>query len=172
MGKFAEKKEEIIKASQASNRKTANTQDFNELASALLNEPDYVVTVATTKNGEYAEEETTPIKDLRKSIIAPMMKQAGHDAAETEKFVNEYQFGTLPLYGFVSEAVEQYLRAGKAFAFRPKEDFKAILTLEDKPEEVKEVKTPATGQVSKTKLGAYKKVKVKSTCPNNLRTKL
>lgn len=172
MGKFAEKKEEITKASSASNRKTFNAQEFNELATALINEPDYEVVISTTKNGEYAEETTTPIKDLRKPLIGSVMKSAGHDSAETEKFVAEHQFPTLPLYGFVSEAVEQYMRCGKAMTLRSKSDMKATITLEDKPEEIKEVKVPATGEVRKTKLGAYKKVKVKSTCPSNLRKKM
>lgn len=172
MGRFLDKKDEIIKASSSSNRKTFNTQEFNELATALLNEPDYVATIAVTKNGEYAEEDTTPVKDLRKGLIGGVLKAAGHDSAEQEKFVNEYQFSTLPLYPFVSEITEQYLRCGKALTLRPKSDLRATITLEDKKEEIKESKVPATGDVRKTKMGAYKKVKVKSTCPANLREKL
>lgn len=172
MGKFLDKKDEIIKASSASSRKTFNAQEFNELATALLNEPDYVSTIAVTKNGEYAEEDTTPVMDLRKGLIGGVLKAAGHDAAEQEKFVKEHQFSTLPLHGYMSEVVEQYLRCGKALTLRPKSDLRATITLEDKQEEVKEVKVPATGDVRKTKLGAYKKVKVKSTCPANLREKM
>lgn len=172
MGKFADKKEEIIKASSASNRKTFNAQEFNELATALINEPNYEVTVATTKNGEYSEKTTTPIKDLRKSLIGSVMKSAGHDSAETEKFVDEHQFPTLPMYNYMSETVEQYMRCGKAFTLCPKDDMRATITIEDKPEEIKEVKVPATGEVRKTQLGAYKKVKVKSTCPSNRRKKM
>ena len=172
MSKFAEKKEEIKKACEGSSRKTFNAQEFNELGTALLNEPDYVVKVAVTKNGVFSEEETTPIRDLRKALIGGVLKAAGHDSAEQEKFVNEHQFSTLPLHGAVSEMVEQYVRAGKAFVFKPKADLRASITLEAKPEEIKEVKVPSTGEVRKTKLGAYNKVKSKSTCPSNLRTKM
>lgn len=172
MSKFTEKKEEIVKACASSSRKTFNAQEFNELGTALLNEPDYVAKVAVTKNGVFSEEETTPVKDLRKSIIGGVLKAAGHDSAEQEKFVNEHQFSTLPLYPVVSEMVEQYIRTGKAFVFKPKADLRASITLESKPAEVKEVKVPSTGDVRKTKLGAYNKVKVKSTCPSNLRSKM
>ena len=172
MSKFTEKKDEIMKACEGSSRKTFNAQEFNELGTALINEPDYVARVAVTKNGVFTEEDTTPVKDLRKSIIGGVLKAAGHDAAEQEKFVNEHQFSTLPLYPVVSEMVEQYLRAGKAFVLKPKADLRASVTLEDRPEEIKEVKVPSTGDARKTKLGAYKKVKVKSTCPSNLRKKM
>ena len=172
MGKFADKKDEIMKSSSASSRKTFNAQEFNELGTALLNEPDYVATIAVTKNGAFAEEDTTPVKDLRKGLIGGVLKAAGHDSAEQEKFVNEYQYPTLPLYPVVSEMVEQFMRCGKAVTLRPKADLRATITLEDKPEEIKEVKVPATGDVRKTRLGAYKKVKVKSTCPSNLRQKM
>ena len=172
MGRFADKKDEIMKASSSSNRKTFNTQDFNELGTALLNEPDYVSTIVVTKNGEYAEEDTTPIKDLRKGLIGGVLKAAGHDTAEQEKFVDEYQFPVLPLYPYISEVIEQNLRCGKALTLRPKADLRATITMESKDEEIKETKVPATGDVRKTKMGAYKKVKVKSTCPANLREKL
>lgn len=172
MSKFAEKKDEIIKASSSSSRKTFNAQEFNELGTALINEPEYEVTSAVTKNGEFAEKTTTPVKDFRKSVIGGVLKAAGHDAAEQEKFVNEHQFSTIPLYPVVSEMVEQYIRCGKAFTMVPKTDLRATITLDSKEEEIKEVKVPATGDVRKTKLGAYQKVKVKSTCPANLREKM
>lgn len=172
MGKFAEKKEEIMKAASASSRKTFNAQEFNELGTALLNEADYVSKVAVTKNGVHSVEERTPVKDLRKSMIGGVLKAAGHDTAEQEKFVNEHQFNTLPLYPVVSEMVENYMRCGKSFTLVPKEDMRATIKMESKDEEIKETKAPSTGIVSKTKLGAYKKVKVSSTCPSNLRQKM
>lgn len=172
MSKFTDKKQEITTASSSSKRKTFNAQEFNELGTALLNEPEYVSTVVTTKNGELLSEDTTPVKDFRKKLIGDIMKKAGHDTAEQEKYVAEYQFPTLPLYPIVSEMTEQYLRCGKAFTLRPKNDMRATITIDDKEEEIKDVKVPATGEVRQTKLGAYKKVKVKSTCPSNLRTRI
>ena len=132
MGKFAEKREEITKAASASSRKTFNAQEFNELGTALLNEKDYVTKVAVTKNGEHSVEERTPVKDLRKSMIGGILKAAGHDTAEQEKFVDEYQFSTLPLYPVVSEMVESYVRCGKSFTFVPKEDMRATIRIENK----------------------------------------
>lgn len=173
MSKFETKRDEIAKTSAASTRKTFNAEQFNELGTALLNDPDYEVKVAKqSRNTGFTEETTNPVKDLRKSMIGSVMKAAGHDSAEQEKFVAEHQFPTLPLYPVVSEMVEQYLRCGKAFAFNAKSDMRATITLDEKPEEIKEVRVPSTGEVTKTSMGAYKKVKVKSTCPSNLRVKI
>lgn len=172
MSIFEDKKQEIINARAASARKTFNAEQFDELGTALLNEHDYVANVAKQTKDGFQEQETTPVKDFRKSVIGGIMKAAGHDADETKKYVEEYKFSTIPLYPVVSEMVEQYMRCGKAFVFKPKSDMRASITMDEKPEEVKEVKVPSTGEVIKTKMGAYKKVKVKSTCPANLRNKV
>ena len=167
---FAEKHAAIKEAAKASNRKTFNETEFNELATAMMNEPDYTVKVATTVKGEYSEKETQPVKALRKAIIGGIMKEAGHDTAEQNKFIESYQFGKLPLYPVVSEVIEQYMDAGKAFALQPKEDMRAVITIEPQEEEVKEVTAPKSNEVTKKRYGAYRKVKVKSTCPSNKKT--
>lgn len=167
---FAEKHAAIKEAAKASNRKTFNETEFNELGTALLNEPDYTVKVSTTVKGEYSEKETKPVAALRKAIIDGLMKDAGHDAAERAKYVQEYKFGKLPLYPVVSEMVEQYMDAGKAFALQPKEDMRAVFTIDPQEEEVKEVTAPKSNEVTKKRYGAYRKVKVKSTCPANKKT--
>lgn len=167
---FAEKHAAIKKGAEASNRKTFNETEFNELGTALLNEPEYTVKVATTVKGEYSEKETQPVKAFRKSVIGGILKEAGHDTAEQNKFIDNYQFGKLPLYPIVSELVEQYMDAGKAFALQPKEDMRAVFTIEAQPEEVKEVTAPKSNEITKKRYGAYRKVKVKSTCPSNKKT--
>lgn len=167
---FSERRAAIKESAKASNRKTFNEAEFNELTSALLNEPDYTVTVATTQKGQYSEKETHPVAALRKAIIGGILKDAGHDSAEQQKFIDEYKFGKLPLYPVVSEAIEAYMDCGKAFALQPKKDMRATISIDTQPEEIKEVKAPKTNDVSKKRYGAYRKVKVKSTCPAHLKT--
>lgn len=167
---FSERRAAIKESAKASNRKTFNEAEFNELASALLNEPDYTVTVATTQKGQYSEKETTPVAALRKAIIGGILKDAGHDAAEQQKYIDEYKFGKLPLYPVVSEVIEVYMDCGKAFALQPKKDMRATFSIDHQEEEVKEVKAPKTNDISKKRYGAYRKVKAKSTCPAHLKT--
>ena len=170
MSKFIEKKKEIKEKAAASNRKTFNEQEFNELATALINEPGYKTTISQTVKGEYSEKEIFPVKDLRKSIIGSVAKAAGCDTAEQAKLVDEHQFSTLPMYNYVAEVVEEYIDANKAFALLPKNDMRATIFIDPQAEEVKEVKSPKTQEVSKRKYAAYRKVKVKSNCPQNLRS--
>lgn len=167
---FSERRAAIKESAKASNRKTFNEAEFNDLCSALMNEPDYTVTVATTQKGQYSEKETHPVANLRKQIIGGILKDAGHDAAEQQKFIDEYKFGKLNLYPVISEAIEVYMDCGKAFALQPKKDMRATISIDHQDEEVKEVKAPKTNDVSKKRYGAYRKVKVKSTCPAHLKT--
>ena len=167
---FSERRAAIKDAAKTSNRKTFNEAEFNELMSALMNEPDHTVTVATTQKGEYSEKETQPVAALRKAIIGGILKEAGHDTAEQQKYIDEYKFGKLPLYPVVSEAIEVYMDCGKAFALQPKKDLRATISIDPQAEEIKEVKAPKTNDVSKKRYGAYRKVKVKSTCPAHLKT--
>lgn len=169
MSKFAEKKQEIKAKAAASNRKTFNEQEFNELATALMNEPDYTTTISQTVKGEHSEKEIYPVKDLRKSIIGSVAKAAGCDTADQAKLIDEHQFSTLPIYNYVAEVVEEYIDANKSFALLPRTDMRATISIAPQDEEIKEVKSPKTGEVSQRKYAAYRKVKVKSNCPQNLR---
>ena len=173
MSKFEDKKKEIMDARAASTRKTFNEEQFNELFTALVNEPDYETVVAkSSRTNGYSEEKVNPVKDFRKSVIGSVMKAAGHDSAETEKFINEHKFSTIDAYPVISEAITEYISCGKAFNLSPKPDMTASIFVSNKPEEVKEVRIPASGEVVQTKMGAYKKVCVKSVCPAHLRVKV
>lgn len=170
MGKFADKKAEMIKAQGENSKKVFNAQDFNELGTALLNDTDYVATLSVKKNGEVSTKETTPVADFRKKAITDLLKTAGVDSAEAATLGATYQYPTLPLYPIVSEMIEGYMSVGKPFTFQKKNDMQASVYIENMEEEVKDVKSPQTGEVSKRKYGAYRKVKVKSTCPDHLRS--
>lgn len=171
MGKFEEKKQELLEAvDNKSDRKVFSIAGFNKLGTALLNDPDYVAKVSVTKNGELQEQDTTPVADLRKKMIGDVLKAAGHDADEQEKFVKEYQYPTLPLHGVISEMLTEYMDTGKPFVFNRKNDMKASILIEKQPEVVKEVKSPSTGEVKKKRYSEYRKMKTKSTCPSNLRS--
>ena len=87
MGKFADKKKEIYASSLNKDgkiRRTSNRRQFDELGTALLNDPDYKEVVKRTHGGKTTEVETTPVADLRKAMIGGIAK--GHpNERELEK---------------------------------------------------------------------------------------
>jgi hypothetical protein len=167
MGIFKDKKDELIKANE-NGKKTFNADQFNQLGTALLNDVNYVDTTVKEKEGKLTNVETQPIRELRKSLIGGVAKAAGCDSAEQAKMVDEYQFPKLPLYPWVSTSLEGYMETGKAFAFEPRANMKAKISMEPQAKVVKDVKAPGETDSRKKEYGAFNKVKASSPCPKHL----
>lgn len=174
MSKFAETKAKIIAESKASGgKKTFNRTYFNELATAMLNDAEYEKTELKPKNGELVTETSTPIADLRKSLIGSVAKSAGCDTAEQEKLVAEHQFPTLPLYDFVEASVREYVvEVGKKFPLARQENMQASIEAVSVKATIKDVRRPGASETTKQRQGEYIKLKAKSTCPDNLKENL
>lgn len=144
---------------------------FNELAAAYLNSPDYVDSQLKTKDGQATIVETTPVKDFRENIIGGIAKAAGLDKAEQEQLVNDYQFSPKADYhSFVNNTIEAYAgEAGRKFTFTPRTDMSGSIVIETIPEVTKEVTIVGSDEKKTVKYGQYKKIKAKSTCPKHLR---
>jgi hypothetical protein len=177
MGKFAEAKAELIKAAAPANgaspKRTKNKKLFNEIGTALLNDPDYQDTVYSEHNGEPTMIQTTPVRDLRKTMIGGIAKDAGLDAAETAKLIENHQFSTLPLYPVVGDMIEEFLDTGRVFAFGRREDLQGSIYIE----EIKEPTTrsslvPKQPGVKVTSVyDEHRRYRVKSKCPDNRKHK-
>ena len=173
MGKFAEAKKKLTdEISNSTQKKTFNETYFNVLSTAMMNDPGYEKTELKNKGGELVEEKTTPIADLRKSIIGSVAKSAGCDSAEQERLVNEHQFPVLPMYDYVESAMREYLGLGKNFPFARQNDFQAALEMETVAATVKDVRVPGSNDTHKQRQGEHRKLKAKSTCPKNLRVNI
>ena len=170
MAKFAETKKRIQE--ESGSKKTFNESYFNELSTALLNDPDYEKVEMVTKKGELVEEKSTPIKDLRKALIGSVAKAAGADQAEQEKLINEHQFSKLPMYDYVDSALHEYLSLGKKVVMSRKENFQGAIEFSVQKATIKDVKTPGSDVVKKQRQGEFIKLKAKSTCPDNLKQDL
>lgn len=171
MGKFTEKRNEIASCSLTSKKKTFNEAQFNELGTALINDPDYVVETVEIKDGETIKVETTPSADFRKAVIGSVARKAGVDSAEVERLVAEHQFPTLPLYGIVDETITAYLEAGKRYAFQKRDTIQASLIMEDVAGEEKETTAPGTNVKGVRITQDHKKIKAQSYCPSHLITR-
>lgn len=172
MSRFREKFNEVKTGAEASKRVTFSEADFNALGTALLNEHDYETEYSTVKNGEHTIQNIKPIEGLRESVIGSVLKAAGVDAADRAKIIQEHQFPTLPLYKPVSEMMEKYLDAGKAFTFVPKDDLIATLTMQTVPEEIKEVRAPMSNESTTKRYAEHRIIKCKSNCPSHRKTKV
>jgi hypothetical protein len=172
--KFAETKARILKECEGSgSKKTFNENYFNELGTALLNDPSYEKVELKVKNGELTESKSTPITDLRKNLIGSVAKAAGCDSAEQEKLVAEHQFPKLPLYDYVESTVREYVvGTGKKFPFARQENMQAAIEATTIPATIKEVRRPGETEKKKQRQGEYIKLRAKSTCPDNLKENL
>lgn len=181
MSNLFEQKKEEIKAAASQNigkngepKKLFSKAQFNELAAAYLNSPDFVDHQVKSKDGELCVVETTPVKDFRDTIVGGIAKAAGLDKTEQEKLADSYQFSSKADYhSFMSNVIEAYAgECGRKFSLTPRSDMKASLTIETVPETTKVVKVVGTDKEKTVKYGEFRKVKVKSTCPDNLRQDL
>lgn len=173
MGKFADKKKEILESSfkDGKLRRTSNRRQFDELGTALLNDPDYEETVTRVHKGQTTEVKINPVADLRKAMIGGIAKDAGLDAAESAKLVENHEFGTLPLYPVVAAMLEGYCEAGKTFVFNKRDDLQGSLYIETKDEAQKTYHIPpGKGDESTVTAvyGQHRVWKAKSKCPKHL----
>lgn len=170
MSKFKDVKAKIIEEGLSS-KKTFSESLFNTLGTAMLNDPDYERKTVAVKDGNLVENVDTPVKELRKKLIGSVATAAGCDAPEATKLVEEHEFPELPVYGYVDSLLQEYLDPdlGKKYAFGRKENFQAAMEIAPQEAKIKDVSAPGSTVTKKQRQGAYNKLSVKSTCPDNLR---
>lgn len=171
MGKFAEARKKFQAECQGT-KKTFNETLFNELATVMLNDPEYEKEEMQRKGGELVKTTSQPMVDLRKALIGSVAKAAGCDGAEQDKLVAEHQFPKLPIYDLVESSVREYLDLGKSFPFARQENMQASLEMTTVKPAIKEVRKPGATETKKQRQGEFKKLKAKSTCPDNLKEDL
>lgn len=176
MSKFLEKKTEIIQSTTPEEgkkqKKTFSKTAFNQLGTALLNDDTYEVEVVSRSKGEVTAKTINPSKQLKKQLIEQPLKAAGVDSAERAKIAETFEYTNLDLFDYYSELTSAALDTKGVIVLNSKRDMEAKITMEECEETIKENKSPQGGEATRWKYGAYKKVKVKSTCPKALRTKL
>lgn len=183
MGKFIEKKNElkqqVLEKEKATGKKrvTHSESAFNNLATALLNDPDYQDVSIAKVDGKNENKVTKPVAELRKVMIGSVLKSAGVDNAEAAKIVAEHEFPTVPMYGYTAALLEEYLDTGKGFTFQKREDLEATLRMEVVPEVTKvttnQFATEKGDKPTFTQVyGEHRRIRVKSTCPASRKTRI
>lgn len=182
MGKFADKKAEILQQvvekekETGKQRKTHSATAFNNLATALMNDPDYEDVCVQKVDGKPENVTSKPVADLRKVLIGSVAKSAGVDAADAAKLVETHEFPTLPMYGYVATLLEGYLDSGKNFAFPKRDDMDVTLRMETVPETTKVTTNQFADGDNKPTFtqvyGQHRRVRVKSVCPATRKTRI
>lgn len=149
---------------------TFNREAFEDVVTSLINTPEYEVETAS-KDAEsetgYKVTTTKPVAELRKSL-EQFLIDAGVDKAEAAHQAATAEIKKLNgIYEIFSEALYQYLKAGKKFNFVTKTDFQGSLELQENEETVKEytnMQSPTKDKFKKRE-GKHSKVKASSKVP-------
>ena len=84
MNEFSSIQQEIIDALKVAQRKTFNRQDFDSLARAFVNTPNYETEIVKKRNedGTIETEVIKPVEQFRKNFLKPILKEFGVDNEE------------------------------------------------------------------------------------------
>jgi len=149
--------------------KSFSRSDFDKLAKAFLNTPDYVIHAASVKDGELTTKEIKPVEQFR-GMIYRILLEFGVDKQEAATIMNEKEIKNVDgLYEVCSELIYQYMNAGKKFDFITREDFAGSISLKDIAESVSTHKDMRTGEEFKVHKKAHKLLEKKSKCPKWLK---
>lgn len=166
---FNEIKEGLTYSAKGKAVKTFSRTDFDKLAKAFVNSPDYTTTVASMKGGEMQTREVKPVEGFR-GMIQAILRDFGVDKAEAERVMSDtYSIKSVNgLYEFVSELIYAYMDAGKKFEFLSKEDFIGSISVDDVDEIEKDYtikKKDGSVNTYKVNKKAHKVLNKKSKCP-------
>lgn len=171
MGKYLEKKKEILAAHGTST--VCNRAMFNQLFTAMVNDPDFVSVEYAVKQGELQESTSKPVEGFRKAVIGSVATAAGADSAEVKALVEKHEFPVIPAYEVVANVLEEYTTSGKAFRMPRRKDIQGTLKVTTEEEKVKShnnprSKTPGESAKITKRYSAYRKYRMESKCPANL----
>ena len=154
---FSERLNEIVKAAKANSKdgsvKTSFSRKFyDDVACAVLNDPDYEFEEVRVRNGKPTVLTSNPSKAFREKIIAPILSTMNVDNDDVKRFVDDYQFSqaqAATIYDISSAINWEYMNTGKILRIPAKEDFVGSIYLKEVGETT--FKNPKTGKVTKSK---------------------
>jgi hypothetical protein len=168
---FEDIKSRVSLSAKGKKLKNFNRQDFDRLAKAFLNTPDYTYLKAVTKGDSYEEVEVKPVQEFRQ-LIRSILLGFGVDKQEAERALTDVELvkNASGIYEFVAELVFQYLSADKKFDFPQRSDFTGSIYLSDVAEVTKTHLNPQDKTKSVTKnTKQHRRLDKKSKAPKWLK---
>lgn len=165
--KKKEIKESVPKTPKGKPKKTWSRTDFDSLTLALLNNPEFSVKEASTKDGKLVETEVFPVKEFREGLKT-VLTDFGVDKQEAAKIETEYQFGkkvASSIYGLASSSITEYLTVDKKFKFIPEVDLECSLVMDNVAKVTKDYKVIGGEGTVKVTIDAHNKIKASSKAP-------
>ena len=175
---FLEAKKELsdnVKCGKSGKKiRSFSKTEFNNLVKSMLNDTEYEATSVKLVNGKLTNISTPVIKDIREKIFVPILTRAGVDKVEAEKLAKDYKFSTNQtsmMYDFISNAIYEYMDAGKKFNFPNKPDFVGSIRLQENEDAIveRDVRDPKDRKNiighKKEERKAHKTLVKKSACP-------
>lgn len=170
---FNEIKENVTVSKTGKKVKSWSRQDFNKMAKAFLNTPEYTFQKAVAKGDTYETVDVMPVKEFRK-MIQSILKDFGVDKAESERVLTETELvkNADAMYELVSELIYQYLAADKKFDFVQRADFSGAIKLKDIEEITSVHRNVQDGSEIKINKKAHKVLDKQSKAPKWLKSRV
>lgn len=170
---FEEIKANVSTSAKGKTVKSFSRSDFDKLAKAYLNTPDYTIEAAGLKGGELVTKTIEPVKAFR-GMIQRILIEFGVDKQEAATILDSSKEikNVDGIYELCSELVYQYMNAGKKFDFITREDFAGSLTLKEMGEAISEHTDIRTKEKYKVEKKAHKLLEKKSKTPKWLKKRV
>ena len=168
-----------VKDNGKMNHNRFSKKAFNELLTAMVNDPEFTTDFAVSAKGELKSVEEIRVTEGFRKWLQKVVEIAGIDKAESavvlsKDFVIPNMDG---LYELFTTAMYEYMKNGSRFDMIPKKDFKASFAMNKKAPKTKTgtLLNPSTGEV----LGTYSidmaehwEASGKSSCPNWMKKRM
>lgn len=164
-------KEVIAEQKRIGKSNNYSRSDMDQLAQAMVNDPDYEVPVYVRKGEKFEVVTEKPGQKIRDTIFAPLLKYAGVDKADMQ-LAQDYQVsraGGEALAGFALHLTKAYLtERGRKLALPMTSDHESTMIISVKEEAEKAVDTNV---IVKAEDGSYNTVPTGKTVITKAHTK-
>lgn len=168
-----------VKDNGKTNHNRFSKKAFNELLTAMVNDPDFTTDFAVSAKGELKSVDEIRVTEGFRKWLQKVVEIAGIDKAESavvlsKDFVIPNMDG---LYELFTTAMYEYMKNGSRFDMIPKKDFKASFAMNKKAPKTKTgtLLNPSTGEVLgtySTDMAEHWEASVKSSCPNWMKKRM
>lgn len=169
----------VVKESGKMNHNRFSKKAFNELLTAMVNDPEFTTDFAVSAKGELKSVEELRVTEGFRKWLQKVVEIAGIDKAESavvlsKDFVIPNMDG---IYELFTTAMYEYMKNGSRFDMIPKKDFKASFAMKKKGPTTKKgtLLNPSTGEVLgtySTDMAEHWEASVKSSCPNWMKKRM
>lgn len=169
----------VVKENGKTNHNRFSKKSFNELLTAMVNDPDFTTDFAVSAKGELKSIEELRVTEGFRKWVRMVVEAAGIDKNESEivmtkDFVIPNMDG---IYELFTTAMYEYMKNGSRFDMIPKKDFKASLAMNKKGPKTKKgtLLNPSTGEILgtySTEMAEHWEIGVKSGCPNWMKKRM